>query len=81
MLRSASFMLHTPIDGNDDFAVYARHLEMLKELATSKFHLAADDAEALAADVLIASLRHSQSAEWLTGAMMCAVQKHLEDAG
>jgi hypothetical protein len=67
----------TTTDSDDD-ALYARDFEMLKDIATSQFHLAPDDAEALAEDVLIASLRHSRSTEWLTGAMIYAIRSHLE---
>lgn len=73
-------MLHTTTD-SDDAEAYARDLDMLKEIATSKFQLSPDEAEAIAEDVLIASLRHSRSVEWLTGAMVCAVRHHLEGAG
>lgn len=61
----------------DDAEEYIQHFEMLKDLATSQYHLAPDDAEALAGDVLIASLRHSRSTEWLTGAMLYAIRSHL----
>lgn len=73
-------MLHTTAD-SDDAAGYARDLDMLKEIGMAKFQLPADEAEAIAADVLIASLRHSRSMEWLTGAMICAVRHHLEEEG
>lgn len=73
-------MLHTTTD-NDDSVIYARHLDMLKEIGTSTFHLPPDTAEAIAEDVLLASVRHSRSTEWLTGAMVCAIRSHLEDAG
>ena len=72
-------MLRTTTDG-DDFAIYARQLDMLKELATSRFRLPPAAAEAIARDVLLASVRHSRSEEWLTGAMLCAIRSHLEDA-
>lgn len=73
-------MLHTTTDSDDDSAIYARQLDMLKEMGTSQFQLLPGDAAAIAEDVLVASLRHSRSVEWLTGAMTCAVQDHLEDA-
>jgi hypothetical protein len=72
-------MLSTTTD-SDDAEGYARDFDMLIELAVSKFHLPPDEAEAIAADVLIASLRHSRSVEWLTGALACAIRSHLEDA-
>ncbi len=73
-------MARTTTDSDDDSAIYARQLDMLKEMGTSQFQLPPDDAAAIAEDVLVASLRHSRSAEWLTGAMVCAVQSRLEDA-
>jgi hypothetical protein len=73
-------MLRTTTD-DDDSAIHARHLDMLKEIAMSQFQLPAETAEAIARDVLLASARHSRSAEWLTGAMICAIRSHLEDAG
>ena len=79
MLISPRASLRT--DSNDDSAAYAQHLAMLKEIAASEFHLAPEVAEAIAEDVLVASMRHSPSTEWLTGAMLCAIQSHLKDAG
>jgi hypothetical protein len=76
LLSSQSPMPPTTTD-SDAAALYVQHFEMLKDIATSQFHLAPDDAEALAGDVLIASLRHSRSTEWLTGAMIYAIRSHL----
>jgi hypothetical protein len=58
---------------------YLQHVEMLTDIAVSEFHLDPGVADELVEEVLIASLRHTPDnlAEWLTGAMLCAVQSHL----
>jgi hypothetical protein len=74
-------MQRTTTDSND----FAQHFDMLKEIGTSQFHLEPEVAEAIAEDVLLASLRHwasmestgESTEEWLTGAMQLAVQSYL----
>ena len=58
---------------------YIERFDELAKLVTSEYDLPQDVAEAIAQDVLIASLRHAPEnpSEWLAGAMLYAVQSHL----
>jgi DNA-directed RNA polymerase specialized sigma24 family protein len=64
----------------DDAAAYEYYFSTLSTLAASHFETSAADAEGLAHEVLLASLRHrlneANAEGWLFGAITCAVHNH-----
>jgi hypothetical protein len=65
-------------------AFYGHHFATLAELAVTGFHIPKDDAESLAVEIVVGSLRHTegQSPEevqnFLHGAMTCAARTYAE---
>lgn len=60
-------------------ALYDHHIVALIQIGTSKCGMKRSDAESLAHDILVASLRHTTRVNdlrgWLTGAMVSAAEK------
>ena len=60
-------------------ALYDQYIVALIQIGTSKCGMKRSDAESLAHDILIASLRHTSRVNdlqgWLTGAMVSAAEK------